>query len=302
MAREITVHAPAKINLALHVTGRRGDGYHLLDSLVAFAQTADLISVCRAGELSLDIEGPFAAALPAEGNLVLKAGRLLAGLADRHGLATSGAAITLTKNLPVASGIGGGSADAAATLVALRRLWRLPLDIDLAPLAAQLGADVPMCLVSRPLRAQGIGEKLTSVALAGDMRVLLVNPMVETPTAAVFRALAGRFGPALSPLPQGGVGTDWLSRQRNDLEAPAIELFPVIGEALSLLRQCGGVSLARMSGSGATCFGVFADAQALEAATSRIAAQRPQWWLAATRIPATGPQTSEGDPGRHEQD
>ncbi|WP_298282514.1 4-(cytidine 5'-diphospho)-2-C-methyl-D-erythritol kinase [Acidocella sp.] len=263
--------APAKVNLFLHVTGRRGDGYHLLDSLAVFADVGDVVSAEDAETLSLEIGGPFGAVLRAEDdNLLLKAARLLAP--------GRGAALGLEKNLPVASGIGGGSADAAAALRLLARLWGMT-DVDLAPLALQLGADVPVCLVSRPVRMQGIGEILVPAPRLPAFGMVLVNPGVAVPTPAVFKARAGAFSvpPAL---PAAWAGFEemiaGLTACANDLEAPAIGVAPVLGEVLAALGALPGAALARMSGSGATCFALFETAQAARAAAALIA--RPGWW------------------------
>lgn len=280
--------APAKVNLYLHVTGRRADGYHLLDSLVVFADIGDRVAVAPSpdGTLSLDIGGPFAAALDGdiEDNLVLRAARALRAAAGRGG---AGAAIRLDKSLPVTAGLGGGSADAAATLRLLRRLWALDLDdAVLTDIALGLGADVPVCLASRPRHMTGIGEAIAPVtggAGLADMGIVLVNPRQGLPTPAVFRALAGRFGPAqpLTDLPDDATGLiAALSARRNDLQSPAIELCPVIGEITKTLRATDGVLLARMSGSGATCFGLCADRTAARSAATQLRRARPDWWVA----------------------
>lgn len=270
--------APAKLNLALHVTGQRADGYHLLDSLVVFAGVGDRITVAPAETLSLEVRGPEAAKLGAgEDNLVLRAARAFA--------AGRGAAITLDKTLPVASGIGGGSADAAAALRALSRLWGLPLPGAEAVLA--LGADVPACLAGRPCRMGGIGEVLAPAPALPGMAVVLVNPRVEVPTPSVFRALARKDNPAMEPLPPAfatpAALAAWLSRQRNDLEAPAVRVAPVIAGVLSAIAATGPL-MARMSGSGATCFGLFAAADAAGRAAAEVAARHPGWWVRAAPI------------------
>lgn len=257
--------APAKINLALHVTGRRDDGYHLLDSLVVFTALGDRVTVAP-GPLSLRLTGPFADAVPGgEDNLVMRAARAVG----------AGAAITLDKHLPPASGIGGGTADAAAVL---RALGRVP------PRPEALGADLPACLVSAPLRMRGVGEVLDPVAGLPLLDLVLVNPRVEVPTPAVFAALERRDNPGLPPW---GGGTraallEWLGRTRNDLQGPALRLAPVIGDCLAALAG-QGADFIRMSGSGATCFGIFADGADAGAAAARLAAARPDWWVRATR-------------------
>lgn len=270
--------APAKINLALHITGQRADGYHLLDSLVAFAGLGDEIRVAPAESLSLQIGGPFAAGLPAdERNLVLRAARLLAP--------GRGARIALHKALPVASGIGGGSADAACTLRALAALWQCPLP-DLAEVL-RLGADVPACLMGGALRMTGIGEGLAPLPALPAAHVVLVNPGIGLATPEVFGALERRDNPPLPrTLPRfadAGTLAGWLALQRNDLESPAMRLQPVIGTVLEALRAAEGCLFARMSGSGATCFGLFAGEAAAADAAARLGAV-PGWWGAAAPL------------------
>ena len=273
-----TEFAPAKINLALHVTAQRGDGYHLLDSLVVFADVGDRITVAAADAVSLTVTGPMAAGLtPGDDNLVLRAARSF-GVAP-------GAAISLEKNLPVASGIGGGSSDAAATLRALARLWQRPLPDAAAVLA--LGADVPVCLAGRPARMTGIGAGLVPVVLPAAWLVL-VNPGVALPTAAVFAGLERHGHPAMPrdlPPFQGVADlAAFLRLARNDLEAPAIRLAPAIAQCKASLASMSGCLLARMSGSGATCFGLFADSLTAHAAARALQAAQPGWWLAAARM------------------
>jgi 4-diphosphocytidyl-2-C-methyl-D-erythritol kinase len=279
--------AAAKVNLFLHVTGRRADGYHLLDSLAVFGPPADELRAEPAEGLSLALEGPFGAALEAEAdNLVLRAARLLAeaaGIRPR-------AALRLAKHLPVASGIGGGSADAAAALRLLDRLWGTHLGPSaLAGIAARLGADVPVCLASRSARMQGVGDVLGTAPNLPEFALLLVNPGVALATADVFRGRNGAFSPP-AELPPAWPDLDGmaagLSRLRNDLEAPAIRLRPVIAEVLAALRAAPGCRLARMSGSGATCFGLFADAAAAEAAGRGLPVA---WWSAAGGLYAAEP-------------
>ena len=266
--------APAKVNLFLHITGRRADRYHLLDSLVVFAGVGDVVTATPAEALSLRIAGPFGALLQAEpDNLVLRAAR---ALAERTGI-TAGAALTLTKNLPVASGIGGGSADAAAALRLLARLWDVPGAGN--DLALRLGADVPVCLAGRPTRMQGIGEILSPAPALPACGLVLVNPGVAVETPAVFRARTGGFRP-LASLPAGWataaeMAAD-LGNLGNDLEAPALSLAPEIGIALAELRAHPGTLLARMSGSGATCFAL-CDTAAVAAGIAATM-QREGWW------------------------
>ncbi|TKT81104.1 4-(cytidine 5'-diphospho)-2-C-methyl-D-erythritol kinase [Aquamicrobium sp. LC103] len=283
MPDTIVQPAPAKVNLALHVTGRRAGGYHLLDTLAVFTELGDVVTVASSDRDSFLIEGRFGDALAADGeNLVLRAREMLRGLAS----ARSGpVAIRLRKDLPVASGIGGGSSDAAATLKALRTLWNLDIsDAALAEAALHLGADLPMCLAATPLLARGIGEKLTPVDGFPRLDLVLVNPGVSVSTPEIFRALHSRGNPALPALPRhlsGETLTGWLDRARNDLETPARKIAPVISEALDALAE-NGARISRMSGSGATCFGIHDDAAAAARAAEAIAARHPGWFVAAT--------------------
>ncbi|WP_374371365.1 4-(cytidine 5'-diphospho)-2-C-methyl-D-erythritol kinase [Dongia sp.] len=287
MTKSISVTARAKINLYLHVTGKRADGYHLLDMLVVFAATGDEIRVSAADDLSLSIDGPFGAGLSAgSDNLVLRAA---AGLRDLAGI-DAGARIHLTKNLPLASGIGGGSADAAATLQALMQLWRIePPRAALFDLAARLGADVPVCLDGRASFVGGIGEEIAPIGPLPEAYLLLVNPLVETPTPAVFKARTGDFSaPARwsrNPANIQELATQLASR-RNDLTAPAIKLAPVVAEVLDAIAATPDCQLARLSGSGATCFGIYETQAQAEAARSAILSQHADWWAVATKVAA----------------
>jgi 4-diphosphocytidyl-2-C-methyl-D-erythritol kinase len=279
--------APAKINLDLHVTGRRSDGYHELDSLTAFAAFGDRLALHEHDCLELEVTGPFANVLAVEpDNLVLRATRRLAAWAGR----VAAVRIVLDKQIPVAAGLGGGSADAAAALRGLCRLWRLRLAPgDLAALAAGLGADVPVCLAGRPARMRGIGERVEPWDGLPPLAVLLVNPNAPLATAAVFAALeAVSCQPerAWPPPCQPDAFLAWLCAGANHLEAPAGRILPQIGDVLALLAAREGCALARMSGSGATCFGLFATAAARDAAAVAIGRARPGWWLAASSIGA----------------
>ena len=269
--------ARAKVNLALHVVGRRADGYHLLDSLVAFADFGDVVTVEPAPSLSLSITGPMAAGLSAgPDNLVLKAAQMLGS--------PLGAAITLEKRLPIASGIGGGSADAAATMQALGALWGCALP-DAGQVLA-LGADVPVCLAGQSCRMAGIGDQISPIALP-PAHLVLVNPGVGLSTAAVFGALLRRDNPPLppaAPMPDAVALAAYLCHCRNDLEAPALSIVPQIGAVLAALQGQKGCLLARMSGSGATCFGLFASASAAVAAATALRAQSAAWWVQATTM------------------
>jgi 4-diphosphocytidyl-2-C-methyl-D-erythritol kinase len=283
-ADAVHVAAPAKLNLYLHVVGRRDDGYHLLDSLIAFAAVHDTVSVRSAPSLSLKLAGPFATSLQREpDNLVLRAARALAEAAGVR----AGAQIRLIKRLPVASGIGGGSADAAATLKALKRLWRVDPAIDLAALALPLGADVPMCVNGRAALASGVGERLAPVPALPPAALVLANPMVRLQTNRVFQARSGAFSaPAAPPGPCADAAAlaAALAHCRNDLTEPAIGLRPQIGAVLEALAATEGCLLARMSGSGATCFGLYADDEAAERARAALAAAHRGWWVCATRL------------------
>ena len=273
----VTEVAPAKLNLALHVRARRADGYHDLETLFAFCADGDRVTIAPAAVDSFTMTGPFAGALTGEGdNLVTRA-----AVAFRERFGGGAHAITLEKNLPVASGIGGGSADAAATLRALARLHDVPLDDPaLATIAGTLGADVPACLLGRAALGTGRGDVLVPIDGLGDMPALLVNPGVAVATGAVFARWDGEDRGALpvgETLARGLAG-------RNDLEPPAGAIAPVIGEAVALLGAQPGVVLARMSGSGATCFALFRDARARDAAAASVAAAQPSWWQLATSV------------------
>ncbi|OWK31511.1 4-(cytidine 5'-diphospho)-2-C-methyl-D-erythritol kinase [Sphingomonas dokdonensis] len=275
--------APAKLNLALHVRRRRADGYHDIETLFAFCRDGDVITVRPAAQDALSITGPFAAALgsPAGAagdavdpdNLVIRALNGFRGrfaIEDRY-------RITLEKNLPVASGIGGGSADAAATLRALARMHGIAAnDARLFALSAGLGADVPACLVGRTALGTGKGDALVPLADREGTPVLLVNPGVGVSTAAVFSGWDGVDRGALDPSdPEGG---------RNDLEPPARAVAPVIDDVITLLAGQPGVTLARMSGSGATCFALFDTAESRDRAAATVRAAAPAWWLLATSL------------------
>lgn len=281
--------AAAKVNLALSVTGRRADGYHLLDSLVVFTEFGDQLHAEAAEVDSFEIDGPFAAALagsPDAENLCLMARDGLRALTQASGHDAPGVALRLTKAMPVASGIGGGSADAAATLHLLADVWDFIADPDeLAQLALTLGADVPMCLAGRPARASGIGETLDFIDGLPALALVLVNPGVAVATPSVFRALKSRDNPALPAIPQFTTTremADWLGTTRNDLEPPARQVAPEIGACLGVLRDSGAV-VARMSGSGATCFGLYGTDVDADAAAAMISRQHPGWFVTATR-------------------
>lgn len=282
--------APAKINLALHVTGQRADGYHLLDSIVAFAGHGDRLTFSAAERDSFSLGGRFGPLLSADaegkdGNLVIKARDLLREALAAGGQSARPVAITLEKNLPVASGIGGGSADAAATLRGLLRFWEGTLSADmLSTTGLKLGADVPMCLESRPLRARGIGEQIDRLDTMPRFALVLVNPLKAVSTPDIFRRLTRKDHPPIGTLPRSAAPAEWLaflSGLRNDLEPPARALLPEIAEISELLRDVGA-RLVRMSGSGATCFGIFDDVEAAGAAAGELAGRRPDWYVQAS--------------------
>lgn len=286
----IAEEARAKINLALHVTGQRPDGYHLLDMLVTFTDHGDRLDFMPSPTDEFTLSGRFGETLAGDGgtNLVLKARDLLR---EAIGPLAFPVRIHLEKNLPVASGIGGGSADAAATLRGLMRLWDTSLPEEaLAALALKLGADVPMCLASRPLIARGIGEKIEPVPELPVLAVVLANPLKGVSTPEVFRRLATKNNPSLSLSPSRPQTADWLAAiaaARNDLEPPAREMVPEIA-VISAMLQAHGALLTRMSGSGATCFGIFATMAAAEDAAAALHDARPDWYFQATETVSGG--------------
>jgi 4-diphosphocytidyl-2-C-methyl-D-erythritol kinase len=279
--------APAKLNLYLHVTGRRADGYHLLDSLVAFSDIGDRLSVAPASRLTLDITGPFARDLAqddAQKNLVWRAAEALAARLGR----APDVALTLDKNLPVASGIGGGSSDAAATLKALAAHWQASLDGNaLCAIAAELGADVPVCVIGRPSFFGGIGDEIVPAPALPQAPLLLVNPGIALPTAAVFRARQGAFSaPARFAAAPASIAelASLIKERRNELTEAAIRIVPAIGNVLARLAAQPGALIARMSGSGATCFALFEETAAAEAAAASLKTAQPGWWIAAGKL------------------
>lgn len=280
----IAVEAPAKVNLYLHVTGRRSDGYHELDTLMVFMDLADRLTVAPSDSLSLAVEGPFAANLPSdsESNLVMKAARALANAA---GIEPTGQ-MTLTKNLPVSAGLGSGSSDAAAALKALSRHWEVPAGaVDLAALGLEIGSDIPGCLEAQSIFVGGIGDRIDATPPLPPVEMLLVNPGVQLSTKSVFEARKGGFSPearfSKGPGDVRGLA-DLLEVRTNDLTDPAIRLSPVIEEVLAAIDAAPGCRLARMSGSGATCFGLFDDAETAVRAKDQL--QRENWWCGVTRL------------------
>ncbi|MCG5243219.1 4-(cytidine 5'-diphospho)-2-C-methyl-D-erythritol kinase [Azospirillum doebereinerae] len=316
-AAPIVEAAPAKLNLYLHVTGKRPDGYHELDSLVAFAEIGDTVTLqpggariaLRGADLPpagprLAISGPFGPALMGEnpaGNLVIRAAHALAARLGRE----ADVMIALNKALPVASGIGGGSADAAACLRALGRLWGLEAeDARLYGIAAGLGADVPVCVAGRSCFFGGTGEILDEAPALPDTHAVLANPGVPVPTPAVFKARSATSGGAFSAparfatAPADSTALAALLRERaNDLTDAALTVAPAIADTLAALERTDGCLLARLSGSGATCFALYASAAEAEAAAARVGAAEPRWWVKATRLrasPANAPALPKG--------
>ncbi|MBS1302095.1 4-(cytidine 5'-diphospho)-2-C-methyl-D-erythritol kinase [Loktanella sp. SALINAS62] len=276
-----TALAPAKINLTLHVTGQRDDGYHLLDSLVVFLDLGDGLRVGPAPDLRLSVTGPFKMGVPTNhNNLAMRAAQMLAQATG----ATRGAALTLDKLLPHAAGIGGGSADAALTLRLLADFWNVDLaDLTLDEIVA-LGADVPVCLAGPgPLRMRGVGDDLSTVAKLPDCALVLVKPDVDVATPAIFQALRQKNNAAMDDLPSGldleGFAA-WLDTQRNDLLPPARDLAPDIAVALDGLRRLPQVKAVGMSGSGATCWGLTAHTADAKTAAKSMQLKHPRWWVA----------------------
>jgi len=275
--------ARAKVNLALHITGKRPDGYHLLDSLVAFPQIGDRVAIEAAPDLELKLDGPFSRDLdgsPAD-NLVLKA---VSGFAAKSGIDLPSIRLTLTKRLPVASGIGGGSSDAATALRLLEDFTGTYLSNEARQaLALSLGADVPVCLYPEPQRMRGIGDELSAGPGLPACGIVLVNPRRGVSTPAVFKALATADNPALPLVPDTfetlAQLTAYLASCRNDLQAPALDLCPQIGEVLAALDADSRIEFSRMSGSGATCFGLCAQGDAMDIERD-LRSAHPDWWIA----------------------
>lgn len=285
----VRVFAPAKINLTLHVTGQRKDGYHLLDSLVMFAGVGDVLTLTPAAENELTVSGPESKGVPTDArNLVMQVASTLWQDQPHE--------IHLEKNLPAAAGIGGGSADAAACF---RGLSLLMQHSDPAFDAKQfadramrdllnVGADIPMCMASKPARIGGIGDQIEVLDAAPKLAILLVNPRISVPTPSVFAALKNRTNPAMTDMPSDISNTsafiDWLSEQRNDLEPAAISQAPAIATTLTQIGQTSGCLLARMSGSGATCFGLYQTTREADEAARQIEEFDADWWVKSTTL------------------
>ncbi len=277
--------AHAKINLALHVTGQRDDGYHLLDSLVVFTTHGDLISINEASDaaslVTLKIDGPFSKQLQnGANNLVRRAALALGYKITETQSRLTPVEIILTKNLPIASGIGGGSADAAACLLALQEFWGS--NENLGKIALELGADIPMCLYSKPLRAQGIGDEISLLESPNPLHLVLVNPLKEVSTPAIFKKLATKNNASISDkvIEELPAMAD-LNTMRNDLQVPAVQLEPSIRSVLDELQETDAC-LVRMSGSGATCFALYESSKLAEEGASQIKTKNPGWWCVAT--------------------
>ena len=289
----ISINAPAKINLYLHITGRRLDGYHLIDSLVAFADISDKIAVSSASNLSLKVSGPFADSLRSANNLVTKAAKLLA----LHNGFKQGAALHLTKNLPVASGIGGGSADAAATLLILCRHWDLSLPHNvLFQIAGQLGADVPVCLQGQASFVGGVGNEITLAPELPEGWLVLVNPGIPVPTPQVFDRHAGAFSKSsrFDHTPNKISELATLLRERtNDLTEAAMTVAPIIGDTIKALDDCRGALLTRLSGSGGTCFALFEHENDAKEAENALTKRKPNWWVRAAPLLTKWPSIAE---------
>jgi len=267
--------APAKINLTLHVTGQRDDGYHLLDSLVMFADKGDRISVSLAEETTLQVEGRMSDGVPVdETNLMVRAARLM----------DVPVAMKVKKKLPNAAGLGGGSSDAAAVLTAISLITGKPIPEH----AIELGADVPVCLKRAPARMRGIGDRVDAVSQMPSLEAVLVNPGRPVATAAVFKHLEKKDNPPMpDELPRGKTATqlvEWLSTMRNDLQGPAMAAEPVIAQVFDTLSKTPGCMLTRMSGSGGTCFGIYSDKETARSAAGRLREQNPSWWVTATTL------------------
>ena len=277
----VEAFVPAKVNLTLHVTGQRDDGYHTLDSLAMFADIGDRMTITMPGDYKLTVEGPMAEGVPGdESNLVLRAARMMRINAD----------IRLEKHLPNAAGLGGGSGDAAATLRVLSGFSGKPVPGD----GIELGADVPLCLQSEAARVTGIGDTVTPVPNLPPLHAVLVNPRLPVLTAEVFKRLKHKVN---RPMPEEIPAFDtpaeliaWLRGMRNDLQEPAIEAEPVIRQVFETLEKTPGCQLARMSGSGGTCFGIYKDAETAGSAAGRLQESFPSWWVQATRL--NGPYRS----------
>jgi len=282
----LRITAPAKLNLFLHIIGKRADGYHMLESCTFFTAFGDALTITPADTVSLTITGNFAPQLAhdANENLVLRAAHLLQA---RTGTKT-GAAITLDKNIPIGAGLGGGSADAAAILSALETFWQCSLTPETRhSIALQLGSDVPACMLNQPAWVTGTGDHVQAIPFPSGGWVVLVNPGTPLLTADVFRATKAPFTPSIArpaPWPNTRALAQWANTQTNALEAPAIALMPSISHILTALQATENCLLHRMSGSGATCFGLYETQSGATIAAASIQTNNPGWWVIATPI------------------
>lgn len=281
----IKASAPAKVNLTLHVTGQREDGYHLLDSLVVFANVADQLGATTAPDLSVTVNGPFSAGVPTDhSNLIIRAAEALRSVRG----VKLGAALSLEKHLPHAAGIGSGSSDAAATLAMLAELWGVAPLPATAPEVIALGADVPVCVgAPTPIRMSGIGDVRSPVPALPNCALVLARPPVDVPTGPVFEGLATKDGAPMTPMPDG-LNFDgfarWLAIQRNDLQAPAEVIAPLITEAITKLQSLPDVAVAGMSGSGATCFALIKDMATARRVARIMQVAHMDWWVAPAEV------------------
>ena len=286
MKKPLLLIAPAKLNLCLHITGKRMDGYHTLESLVAFTELGDTLEITPAQTLTLNVTGPFAEALhiSEDQNLVMKAASMLR---LRTG-ANIGARMVLHKQLPVGSGLGGGSADAAAALCGLHRFWRVDYDENvLHTIAVKLGSDVPACLASHPAWVCGAGEQVKPLAAFPKAWVVLVNPRQPLLTVDVYRGFKGNFSaPGAMPERFSSVENlvEAIGAKRNDLQEPATLLMPVINDMLAAISATRGCLLSRMSGSGPTCFGIYADEAEAQQSAHGLQQTYSNWWCVATGL------------------
>ena len=279
----LTERAPAKLNLYLHITGKRADGYHLINSLFVFSELADEVSAALADEFSLTVSGPFAHYLNVQDNLVMEAAKLLHEATGSQ----NKAALHLVKNLPVAAGLGGGSADAAAALRVLAKLWKITIAAsEMKALALKLGADVPACMDSAPLFVSGIGEVMQRAPALPELYLVLINPGTHLLTADVFREFKGPFleAPITNETRTREDFIAYLKTRFNALQQPAMHLLPSIQVMLDALNEDKQCLLARMSGSGPTCFGLFATAEQADAAAAHIQRTHPSWWVKSSRL------------------
>lgn len=281
--------APAKVNLTLHVTGQRADGYHLLDSLVVFAGVSDQLTATIAPDMRISVNGPFSIGVPTdERNLMMRAAdalRIARGV-------DKGAMLTLEKHLPHAAGIGSGSSDAAITLAMLAELWQVDPLPATAPEVVALGADVPVCLrAPNPTRMSGIGDVLVPVPQLPPCAIVLVRPRVDVPTGQVFNTMTDKNGAPMTPLPEGAdydAFVNWLKAQRNDMQAAAEKIAPEISEVIAKLDSLPGVSVAGMSGSGATCYGLVKDMATARHVARIVQVSKMDWWVAPAEVLGTG--------------